>query len=90
MTVQELIDLLKTFPPDAPVIQTMFSDYCDMEAKEITLIEPKDGEGIIRHHGHLMRLKKGWWEGQSRYGTFDEINRNASPKLLTVVHFAGN
>lgn len=35
MKVKELIELLKTFPEDLPVVYQRWSEYCLMEAEDI-------------------------------------------------------
>ncbi len=82
MTVKELIDLLSQMPLDATVIHTMMSDYSDIEPQDINLLTPKDGEGVIRHHGHLMFLRKKWWPSDREWPQNSEF--------ITAVHFKGN
>lgn len=38
MTVAELIERLKTFPPDAPVIYRACSDWCAMDAADVDIV----------------------------------------------------
>lgn len=76
MTVKELINLLKTFPQDAIVIQTMHSDFQDVEKETFTLITPD--HRLIRHHGHLMYVQRKWLE------------ENQTFEYLTAVHIEGN
>lgn len=93
MTVKELIELLQAMPQDALVIRTLFSDYDTVEPKQIRLMEPKDGEGIISHNGHLMWLRKGWWPSEKHSGIARQIapgEEIGTPQLLTCVHFDGN
>lgn len=98
MTVRELIELLQTFPQDALVICTFCSDYDKIDPDDITLMEPKDGEGLINHHGHIMHLPKKWREDKK---TVNEMNwekkmgrgpgvPQEEPVLITAVHFKGN
>jgi hypothetical protein len=87
MIVSELIEHLKTFPQDALVIATMFSDYEQLEVEDITLIRAEDsksaGKGLIRHNGHLMDLQEGWWPKS-------EGPKPTEPEYITAVHFPGN
>lgn len=76
MTVKELIKLLKTFPPDAIVIQTMYSDFDDVTKDTFSLYEPKDR--LVRHKGHLMQVRPEWLEA------------NQTVECLTAVHIDGN
>ena len=92
MTVRELIKHLKQYPQDAVVITTMCSDYEEVEPDSISLMEPKDGEGIINHHGHIMYLEKNWWPYAK--GVEEVLGpaygKPKNPKFLTCVHFRGN
>lgn len=83
MVVKELIELLQTMPQDALVITTIYSDYAEVERDHISLKVPKDGEGLIVHHGHVMHLEKNWWPKPLG-------ERPENPKFITAVHFAGN
>ena len=89
MTVREFIVLLQTMPQDAIMIQTMCSDYNDLEETDITLILPKSR--LIRHYGHLMYLQEEWelpvWSYQQG-GEGKDAPSN--PEFLTAVHIAGN
>ncbi len=92
MTVRELIQLLNTMPQDALVIQTMCSDYSDVEANHITLMVPDEEGGMIRHHGHLMQCKREWLgtkQPTSKYRAhLKDVPQDT--QFLTCVHFAGN
>lgn len=39
MTVKELIKLLQTFPSDLPVGYSIYSEFCMLEAKDISIEE---------------------------------------------------
>lgn len=104
MTVKELIVLLQTKPQDAVVITTMCSDFADVDAEHITVIDgkadyEKTGTGLIRHRGHLMELRKEWWPGDGNLAWNSNYNadqkrrfgdRPEEPEFVTAVHFAGN
>jgi len=78
MTVKELIALLEKMPQDAIVINTMMSDYSEVEPYDITLLQGEEGR-VIRHRGHLMKLRRSWWPKDL-----------GEPEYLTAVHFKGN
>ncbi len=92
MTVRELIQLLQTMPPDAPVITTFCSDFVDVEPDQITLMSPDDEGGLIRHHGHLMHCKKEWLGTDQPITKYGEKLRQVplTAPFLTCVHFSGN
>ncbi len=78
MKVSELIDLLRTFPQNAPVIQTMMSDYVELEKDAVTLIVPDGIQGVGCHKGHWMMIQSKWRDGATQQ------------ECVTVVHIAGN
>lgn len=72
----------------------MYSDYEALDTDDVTLYEPKYGEGLIIHHGHIMYLKKGWRQSER---TVSDLRRlgvpgvpAADPPFITAVHFPGN
>jgi len=81
MIVKELIELLKTFPEDALVIYTAYSDYNPLETNDIRLITSE--EKLISHKGHLMNIKEAWLD--LRNNQFEN-----PPEYLTAVLFPGN
>jgi hypothetical protein len=86
MTVREFIELLQGMPQNAIMIHTMASDYCDIKKEDVSLMQPKDGQGLIRHHGHLMFLRAEWWPKRPPGGGA----RPDNPEFLTAVHIIGN
>ncbi len=52
MTVQELVELLQTMPPDFPVIYRCCSDWSVLDASEVTVQRSTDElkRGVAVHH----------------------------------------
>ena len=74
MTVAELIEHLKTMPPNAPVIQTYCSDYDDVSPSDVTASK------LIRRGDHWMSYNEKWWDHA----------KDGEPVLIDVCHIAGN
>jgi len=47
MIVKELIELLKQYPEDLEVIQTMYSDYIEFDADGLNVVNAVDQGGYI-------------------------------------------
>lgn len=78
MTVSELIEKLKTFPADTPVIYRRYSDWNELEGREIELVLASERKVIWREGGYRDMYHPGVWpEGEV-------------PQYVTVVAFPGN
>jgi hypothetical protein len=77
MKVHELVTLLQGLPKDAEVITTLFSEYRELESKDVTLIKAEDKK-VALHHGNYMEIRP-WW-----------LEKNQDANFVTVVHFSGN
>lgn len=93
MTVKELIAFLETMPPEAIVIHDMCSDYEEIDQEMFTLMEPKEGGGLVKHHGHLMEIRADWISQEREWdkGLRKYVRRKIdNPTFLTAVHLRGN
>lgn len=78
MIVSDLIEKLKTFPPDATVIYQIYSDYDLLKAEDISFVKAEDRR-IILHNGHCMSWNERW-----KPKDVDD------PQFITAVIFPGN
>ena len=78
MTVSELIEKLKTMPPDAPVIYCYQSDYDALEPDQVELIAA-DEKKVVRRGGRFCYAYPS-----------SEYPPGESPEYITVCRFPGN
>lgn len=79
MTVQELIDHLKRFPPDVVVLYRYASDWSELAADKVRLTTPEDEDKIAYRSGAYCEGYKREW-----YPPGEE------PVYITAVTFPGN
>lgn len=77
MTISEMIDVLKQFPPETRVIYRKYSDYAEFEPGDISLFRADEKVFVLRG-GNVMETypAKQWG---------DEV-----PVYIDVVTFPGN
>lgn len=76
MTVQDMIEKLQTMPPDAEVIHSMMSEWCELDEPTLWTAEERK---IIKHHGRYMSFNE-----------HNMMKGGPEPNFVTVVYFPGN
>lgn len=58
MTARELIGKLATFPPDAPVIYRLCSDWAELGADDVTLADQENKNVVFRQNRYCDRYEE--------------------------------
>lgn len=76
-TVSQLIEHLKQYPADAPVVYQCCSEPTELDLADITFHKAED-QTMTKRNGQYMRFYRKW-QGAGEV-----------PEFVTAVHFPGN